>query len=54
VGANVIAVANDKKGRYVNGSQGTVTECFNQHGKPQYVTVKFKDNNTVHKLKRHA
>jgi hypothetical protein len=52
LGTEVIIVANDKKGHYVNGSRGIVAECCDTKGK-QYVAVTLKDTGETHKLKRY-
>jgi hypothetical protein len=51
VGARVIAISNDKKGRYMNGSVGYVTAC---DAKSYIVTVKFENQNEVVKLRRYV
>lgn len=52
VNTRVICICNDKKGRYMNGSVGYVTECCDEKGK-QYVSVKFEGRNDIIKLKRY-
>jgi ATP-dependent exoDNAse (exonuclease V) alpha subunit len=50
-GAKVIAISNDKKGRYMNGSVGYVTNC---NVKSYIVSVKFENQNEIIKLRRHV
>ena len=47
-GARVMAVVNDKDGKYVNGSLGTVGECG-----PAWVDVAFDDADEVVRVKAH-
>jgi hypothetical protein len=50
VGTKVIAIANDKKMRYMNGSVGYVTACDE---KSYIVSVKFENYPQIIKLRRH-
>jgi ATP-dependent exoDNAse (exonuclease V) alpha subunit len=50
VGTRVIAISNDKKGRYMNGSVGYVTAC---DPKKYIVSVKFENQDEVIKLRRY-
>ncbi|MDR0826208.1 MAG: AAA family ATPase [Mycoplasmataceae bacterium] len=50
VGAKVIAICNDPKGRFMNGSVGYVTACDEKN---YIVSVKFEGCNDVLKLRRH-
>jgi hypothetical protein len=50
VGTRVIAISNDKKGRYMNGSVGYVTAC---DSKNYIVSVKFENRDDIIKLRRH-
>jgi ATP-dependent exoDNAse (exonuclease V) alpha subunit len=49
VGTRVIAISNDKKGRYMNGSVGYVTHCDQKN---YSVSVKFEGRDDVIKLRR--
>ncbi|GHU48957.1 hypothetical protein FACS1894218_7070 [Bacilli bacterium] len=50
VGAKVIAICNDPKGRFMNGSVGYVTNCDEKN---YIVSVKFEGRDDVIKLRRH-
>jgi ATP-dependent exoDNAse (exonuclease V) alpha subunit len=51
IGTRVIAISNDKKGRYMNGSVGYVTSCDEKN---YIVSVKFEGQNDALKLRRYT
>jgi ATP-dependent exoDNAse (exonuclease V) alpha subunit len=51
VGTRVIAISNDKKGRYMNGSVGCVIACDTKN---YTVSVKFEGRDDVIKLRRYV
>lgn len=51
VGAKVIALVNDKKMRYMNGSLGEVTSCDQDN---YIVSVRFYHSNEIIKIRRHT
>jgi ATP-dependent exoDNAse (exonuclease V) alpha subunit len=53
VGTRVIAVVNDKKERFVNGSVGFVTELSDAKGK-QFVKVLFEGDKESTKIIKHV
>jgi hypothetical protein len=51
VNARVIAISNDTKGRYMNGSIGYVISCDEKN---YIVSVKFEGSNEIIKLRRYT